>query len=163
MSHLELWNNLILDQKYDYYLIIEDDIQMKENIRLGLHFIYEQLQESKLDWDILYLGFSCHKKNQGSLQEKLARIRSSQIVPYDLTLTMGGTFGYIMNKSGASKLIHFIKENGIKHGIDYLMFHYADRMNLKHYQILPSLITSEYAEVNGQVDSDIQYDLTKLF
>ena len=85
------------------------------------------------------------------------------IFEYDIPNNIGGTFCYIINKSGASKFLNFIQENGIRHGIDYLMFHYYKEMNLKQYQVVPPLAFSECVRTNNTSDSDIQYDRTKLF
>ena len=72
-------------------------------------------------------------------------------------------FGYIINKTGAKKFVDFINANGIKHGIDYLMFRYAEQMGLNQYECVPRLIFSEFVSSSKKVDSDIQYDRSGLF
>jgi GR25 family glycosyltransferase involved in LPS biosynthesis len=161
MSHLTLWKQLINDPVYDKYLIIEDDILLDNNFTFKFNMINEQA--NTLDWDLIYLGFSVHDKQKEAYYNKNKDIVGIRIQPYDTNTTIGGTFGYYICKSGAQKFVDFIELNGIKHGIDYLMFHYYKEMNLKHYEAVPQIIHSEYVSSNKIVDSDIQYDYNKLF
>jgi len=161
LSHLEIWKQLIADDKYEKYLILEDDIIFVDNIRSKLNQLYKKLR--KIEWDIVYLGFHCKKSKIEKYEKYLYQIKYMTIIPYKIKWTIGGLFGYIITKSGALKLKKFIDENGIKHGIDYLMFYYADTIGLNHYQVLPPLILSEFADGLNSVDSNIQYDFDTLF
>jgi GR25 family glycosyltransferase involved in LPS biosynthesis len=160
LSHLELWNQLVKDPKYDNYLVLEDDIIVDIDLRFKLNQMFRMLPNN---WDIIYFGFHMYKKNRATYESKISKLNGINIIPYDTNLTIGGTFGYIVNKRGASKFVEFTKTNGIKHGIDYLMFHYGKEMDLNQYELVPQIVYSEFVESGGQVDSDIQYDGNKLF
>lgn len=160
LSHYKMWQQLTLDPVYDNYLVLEDDITIDDNIKFKLNQMFSKLPT---DWDIIYLGFHMYKKNRQQYEQKINKLDNISIIPYDTSLTIGGTFGYLVNKTGAGKFIDFIKKNGIKHGIDYLMFKYETTMNLKQYEMVPQLVFSDFVETGGIVDSDIQYDATKLF
>ena len=162
LSHYDLWNQLISDPIYDKYLVLEDDIEIDGNIKFKLNKL-NKLLEKNGEWDILYLGFHMYNKHKKTYAEKISNIKSLSIIPYDTTLTIGGTFGYIINKSGASKLVNYINENGVKHGIDYVMFYRANEMDLNHFETVPQIIFSEFVGGTNKVDSDIQYDYSKLF
>jgi len=151
LSHYYLWKQLLDDR--GIYLIIEDDIEIAENFNTNMAMLSNELM--KCDWDIVYLGYHERKsvKYDGPIK----------VIPYDTQNNIGGTFGYLVKKTGAAKFLSFIETHGIRHGIDYLMFHYAPQMNLKQFQVMPQLIISEYVSSDGIVDSDIQYDVNRLF
>lgn len=151
LSHYYLWKQLIEDE-YGMYLIIEDDIVIVDKFIFKMNMILDKLKDTK--WDIIYFGY--HERNT-IIGDKM------EIITYDTTNNIGGTFGYLINKGGANKILQFIDIHGIKHGIDYLMFHYHQEMNLIQYQITPQMIISEFVSSNNIVDSDIQYDHDKLF
>jgi GR25 family glycosyltransferase involved in LPS biosynthesis len=156
LSHLTLWKEL-LDDDCDEYLIIEDDIEMDSNIKEKLKIILQ----IKQNYDIFYIGHSVNKRLRDKYESK---IKDNYIIEkFDRFLSVGGTFGYIIKKSGAKKLIDFIEKNGIKHGIDYVMIQYAPVMNMIMLEILPQIIKTDYVDGNNVVDSDIQYDNGKLF
>ena len=166
LSHLELWKQLINDDLYNKYLVLEDDIEIDENIKFKLNQMNDILNydnNENNNWDIIYLGFHIYNKNKNKYNEKINTIKQLSIIPYDTEITIGGTFGYIINLSGANKLVNYIKNNGIKHGIDYLMFHCAEEMDLKHYELVPQLVFSDFVGESIKVDSDIQYDKSRLF
>lgn len=161
LSHLELWNQLLKDDVYDKYLVLEDDIDMADNMKLKLNRLM-QLVDTIPNCDIVYLGNHIYKHNMKHYNAKLTT-RDIGVAKYDTKLTIGGTFGYIVTKSGAKKFVDFIDYYGIKHGIDYLMFHYDKEMGLEQYEVLPRLVTSDYVDSMHIADSDIQYDTSRLF
>jgi hypothetical protein len=70
------------------------------------------------------------------------------------SIYIGGFFSYIITKSGANKIIKYINENSIKHGIDYLIKIIPE---LNCYETQPQLIFSDWVKnSNSLVDSDIQ-------
>jgi len=157
LSHLTLWQELLRDN-CDQYLILEDDIEMDQNISKKLSIILDL----NLDYDLLFLGHHVNKTVKNRYDKKLEELIGHKISNLDLNLTVGGTFGYLIKKSGAAKLVQFIEKNGIKNGIDFLMMRYTHINNLKILEIMPQLIFSDYADGNNKVDSDIQYDGTSL-
>jgi len=161
LSHYNLWNSLITD-KYDSYCIFEDDISVSEN------FSQEYLDKCKdfvnlNEIDILFLGYSMMK----NVRQKFDHIYNREDTevsfhPYNKNLYIGGFFGYIISKKGANKMLKYIRENGIKHGIDYLIKLNSD---LKVYECQPFIVKSDWSDnLKSEVDSDIQkdYDYLKL-
>lgn len=162
LSHLTLWKQLISDLDYDRYLIIEDDITIDKSIKFKLNHINKKLTNYD-NVDMLYLGYTYTTQNKNLYDEKVSKYSNLSIVEYDIKLSIGGFFGYIITKNGAHKLIDFIEKNGIKHGIDYIPIKYGKEIGLKQYEVVPQLIRTEYVSNNNKVDSDIQYDHTRLF
>uniref|UniRef100_A0A6C0CAD0 Glycosyltransferase n=1 Tax=viral metagenome TaxID=1070528 RepID=A0A6C0CAD0_9ZZZZ len=153
LSHCKLWRQLVSDDTYDRYLILEDDIEIAQNFVLKMNLVIEKMKD--VEWDIIYFGY--HDTKQMN-EDRVITIKE-----YDTNQNIGGTFGYLVTKAGAKKFLNFISDNGIRHGIDYLMFHYHREMNLKQFQVMPQLIVSEYVASSKAVDSDIQYDASSLF
>jgi GR25 family glycosyltransferase involved in LPS biosynthesis len=149
---------LLVDQEYDNYLILEDDIEfIDRNMRMSLNKVF-RLSKELDEWDIIYLGHSIKRDCFHQYMENFKNQREIILIPHITSITIGGIFGYLLSKSGAKKFIDFIKQNGIKHGIDYLMFKYSKEMNLVQYECVPRLILSEYVDISHRVDSDIQYN-----
>jgi GR25 family glycosyltransferase involved in LPS biosynthesis len=159
LSHMNLWKDLSVDSKYNKYIVIEDDIEMNGNMLLQFNNT-DKMLEKYPDWDILYFGCTIRKQNMQKYQDNVKK--GNNIIVYDTSLSIGGTFGYIINKNGANKLLKFIENNGVKHGIDYIMTFCQDRIGLKSYEVLPHIIFSEYADGTPNTDSDIQYDFASV-
>ena len=113
---------------------------------------------SNQDYDMLYLGYSILRPNIPMYINKIKNSKFIQINEYDTILSIGGTFGYIITKSGAKKLIDYIEINGIKHGIDFVLTKLCNNIGLKAYEILPHIVASEYVDRAHRIDSDVQYD-----
>ena len=161
LSHLELWNQLLADTKYDKYLILEDDIRLNPDFITKFNAIQNLIKN--INWDIIYLGFHVKVSHRRAYREKLQNINKQTILPYDISYSTGGAFGYIINKSGARKLVEFIKKNGIKQQIDVVMYNNNKLTKLNSYELAPPIIFSTNGSILNRVDSDIQYDQHRLF
>lgn len=62
-------------------------------------------------------------------------------------------FCYTINKLGAFKLLNYINQNGIKHGIDYLI---KIIPGLNSYEIQPQMAFTDWNENGKIIDTDIQ-------
>lgn len=168
MSHYTLMQNLLKDNNYENYLILEDDIQFKDKM-FYINNVFKSLEN--IDWDIVYLGYHIKSWCIDSYNSTYKNQKELIVIPHLTDITIGGLFGYLINKSGAKKIIDFIQKNGMKHGIDYIIFSYHKEMNLNDYETVPRLITSKFVPegvsssraTSGEIDSDIQYDYTSLF
>jgi len=78
------------------------------------------------------------------------------VEPLNKDLYIGATHCYSINKRGAKLLLNYIRLNGIKHGIDYLM-KIADN-GLECYETQPHLAFAEWNEAGKSIDTDIQFD-----
>ena len=162
LSHLTIWKNLLKDTENDFYFVCEDDIEVANLFKTKLDILILCLNNTN-EWDLLHLGYSMFNNSLYANFRKYRNNEISKIIPLDTNIYIGGTFGYIINKSGAQKLVDFINKNGIKHGIDYLAKRYNNDMNLIQFEASPHIIFSEWVQSgNTNVDSDIQRDNVAL-
>jgi GR25 family glycosyltransferase involved in LPS biosynthesis/tetratricopeptide (TPR) repeat protein len=157
LSHYQLWKELIQDPVQDYYVIMEDDITLCEKFKTKLDHVL-----ATNSTDILFLGYHMFNSKRKQVQSVYDIVtEQSTIHPLDTNLYIGGTFSYVINKSGAQKLVQYINDNGIKHGIDYVM---KINPTLTLSEVHPCLVHSPWYEtVTEPVDTDIQLCTTNLF
>ena len=143
LSHYNIWIKLLKDDASDFYVIFEDDFIISDKFT-------EYFNKSKnYLTDILFLGY--HSRTDNKNREPEFNIKNFVNNNY-----VGGTFGYIITKRGAVKMIEFILKNGIKHGIDYL-FKINSELNISILD--PPIVFSDWVMyANDAVDSDIQKD-----
>ncbi len=146
LSHYRLWQRLIVDKKYNHYVIFEDDIDLCERFTEKLAAI--PLPDTM---ELLMLGY--HTWNNESRFSG-----DGSVTTLDARDYAGGTFGYIITKKGAEKLCGAIKSDGCTKAIDWFMVH-RDNNTTPCHKILPQLVLSEWVQTNSSpVDSDIQRD-----
>jgi GR25 family glycosyltransferase involved in LPS biosynthesis len=75
-------------------------------------------------------------------------------------ISHGGTFGYMINKNGAQKMLDFIGKTGMTNAIDTVQHNSFDVV--KAYVTLPALVFSELALPNAPADTDIQNSFDNL-
>ena len=155
LSHYNIWLNLLKDKKNDYYIILEDDISLSPYFLENLNKCEIFLKNNIKKVDFLFLNyFTFNSNNEIITNEYLSQNLSFQNFQKDIFI--GGTFSYIISKNGAEKMIKYIEDNGIKHGIDYLI-KINDSLNI--YEIEPKIVFSKWVtNINDNVDSDIQKD-----
>ena len=154
LSHYRLWKQLLEDKNNEYYLIMEDDFSLCTNFKDK----FEPLKNDFTLRDCVFLGYTMFEKNRQQVKNIYANDASKtvQVVPLNKDLYIGGTFCYSINKNGARKIVDYIQNHGIKHGIDYVM---KIAGNLESYECRPQLIFSEWSggsESGQKIDSDIQ-------
>ena len=155
LSHYYLWQELDRDNSnIKYYTVFEDDILTVENFKDKLNISKKYIEDNLNTIDILFLGYHVPKgKEELKLNDK------KNILSFDVLtkeIYVGGTFGYIITRNGAKKILDYIKTTGIKHGIDYVM-KIAD--NLNNYQVKSHLVLSDWvSDPSENIDSDIQKD-----
>lgn len=154
LSHYRIWQQLVADEDHDYYIVYEDDVQSFSTNYL------ERLEYAKsriADIDILMLGHHMwvdeDRTAKPAGKEDILAIIAERYV--------GGTFGYIITKSGAKKALAFIKKDGIRYAIDKFMTHIP---NFRFCHIQPHILFSDWVRpgVKSTVDSDIQKDFKRL-
>ena len=115
LTHYRLWKQLILSE-HNQFTIFEDDIQIEPEFGDKLKQLEQDITATT---DILFLGSSCHPEhNHLKFQSS---VFGNLSVPLDRNKYIGGFFGYIITKKGATKMLDYIAKNGIRHGIDYLV------------------------------------------
>jgi GR25 family glycosyltransferase involved in LPS biosynthesis/glycosyltransferase involved in cell wall biosynthesis len=162
LSHLRLWQELAQDEKNSYYVIFEDDVSLASKTFKD-HFTALTPDFEKND--VLFLGYSMYSDKRTQFKHIYDELTAESVLtikPLNTDLYIGGFYGYSINKVGAQKLLAYIAQNGIKHGIDYLVKIVPD---LKPVEIQPFLVYSEwYEDRNKPIDTDIQanYDSIDL-
>lgn len=156
LSHYKLWKKLCNDSDTDYYLIMEDDIDISDNFNIHIENF---LNKIKPDTDILLFGMSMEKNNREISRDIYQYDTSYSIHPLNRGWYAGGLFCYLITKNGANKLCTYIKKNGIKLVIDFLTL----RAPLTIYETHPHLAFTQSVQHFGQnVDSDIQKEFSKI-
>ena len=149
LSHYKLWKQLVASDS-EYYTIFEDDAKLSNEFKTKWE---EAITRTKIS-DLIFLGFTSRDRSLSTTDS------TSPVVPLDLNKYIGGTFGYIITNIGAKKLLHYISQNGIKHGIDYMMKIVPD---LNRFNSQPHIVFSEwFSSSESKVDTDIQRDYSSL-
>jgi GR25 family glycosyltransferase involved in LPS biosynthesis len=158
LSHYQLWEQLINDPIHDYYLVMEDDITLCDQFKAKL----DAVLQTETKQDILFLGYHMFSSRRKEVEDTYDTVtESSTLHPFQNDLYIGGFFSYIIHKSGAQKCLNYIKTNGIRHGIDYLVKIIPD---LSIQEVRPFLVHSPWYEFALQpIDTDIQTNYTNLF
>lgn len=156
LSHYRLWEQLLVDPVHDYYVIMEDDITLCDNFKEKLFAVLTQLEKNT---DILFLGYHMFSHLRKEVYDSVTDV--SVFHPFQNDLYIGGTFSYIIHKTGAQKCIDYIKTNGIRYGIDY-MIKIIPSLNIQ--EVRPFLTHSSWYEFESKpVDTDIQTNHVNLF
>jgi GR25 family glycosyltransferase involved in LPS biosynthesis len=159
LTHYDLWKQLVNDTANEYYIIFEDDITFAENIKERLaELAQNELEQSEM----LFLGYHMYETKRKEVQhiyDVCSAAATSLTAPLNKDLYIGGFFAYSINKTGAQKMVDYIKVNGIKHGIDYLV-KIMPELLVKELQ--PHIVFSEWCEAGKIIDTDIQTNYNAL-
>ena len=163
MSHIKLLIDLVNQNEVDKFLIFEDDVTFVSDFTKKFNNILNDLKN--INWDLIYLGHhlypkykteDCYNKNENNIQLK----KSSSSL--SLIKSMGGFFGYLINKKGALKLLEFINEKGMTNGIDTVQQKAITGADMNTFYCIPHIVYSECVLPDIQVNSDIQYNFNSL-
>lgn len=155
ISHLKIWCDLVNSTESKTMLILEDDITFVDNFKTKFESVCQQI--SILDWDIVYIGH--HSYNPVLFDNNSVNLTKSSVTT-SLKKSAGGTFGYLINKSGAIKLLEFINRVGMINCIDTMQQKASDELNV--YYSEPSLVLSSYVQSDNKTDTDIQFNTKSL-
>lgn len=156
LSHYKIWKIINSDSNKtnDTFMVLEDDIQIVDNFSQKLDKILKILSNDN-NWDIIFLGFTDDK----DLNSDVMIYEGIKKFSGEKRLNGGGTFGYLIRKSGAKKLITIADTDGIRQAIDWFMIEQFDKICT--YKCNPSLVTS-LSTFDGNSDSDVQNDISKF-
>jgi GR25 family glycosyltransferase involved in LPS biosynthesis/glycosyltransferase involved in cell wall biosynthesis len=147
LSHLNIWKKL-LNSSSDYYVILEDDITFCDNFNEKLNKIIDLFLKHKLE-HLVIGGYNIEHQNENN---KLCFIKNSYFDNNgrQIQFKSEGTFGYIIHKTGAAKIIDYINKNGIKYAIDdpNIFIKHTDTYLLNEYIV--------HSYIFNKLDSDIQ-------
>lgn len=152
LSHYKLWKRLVNDSRHEYYVIMEDDFVLCSNFKKQLETL--KSNNEFMMREVLFLGYHMFEKNRNY---DVYNLVSDEVDVTELNkdLYIGGYFAYSINKTGAKKLLEYIDQNGINHGIDYLN-KILDNNILHSYECQPQIVFSDWNENGKKIDSDIQ-------
>jgi glycosyl transferase family 25 len=106
LSHIFIWNSLMSDDKYKYYLIFEDDAILSKDFKNKLENILKDIEDK--DWDILYLNDNCHPHFKDECEGNV--FSNTTIKPNRIGY---GLYGYVINKQFVDKVINKIHKDEI--------------------------------------------------
>jgi len=158
MSHIKIYIDLINSPGDRKILVLEDDITLVPDFVKK----FQHVLKTPHEWDMIYLGhhlYPRHYSKEYHSKDKLPTLEkwSSRM---SLTKSMGGTYGYLISKNGALKLLEYINKNGMTNGIDTVQQKAIGFMNV--YYCNPHLVYSECVLPGKRTDTDIQYDYKSL-
>ena len=137
---------------------MEDDFTLCDNFKQKIDCLNDIMKELP----IIFFGYHMFEKNHEHVKD-IYDVESKTIKIEKLVkeLYIGGTHCYSINKIGAKHMLNYISQNGIKHGIDYVI----GKLNPEFcYESQPHLAFAEWNENNKEIDTDIQnvYDGVEL-
>jgi len=142
-SHINVYKQLLADEKYDNYLIFEDDVKLISD----LDTLQNSLNNLPTDFDLLHLAVSDCYTNFINFQKK-EKINSVFYSIYNQFFNRGTA--YIVSKNGATKLLNYAN-NFINTPADDLLsntFNNTNNFNLyvpenplfEHNSNIPSIV-----------------------
>ena len=151
LSHFNIWNKYRQIPSYkenDFILILEDDIELCDDFNIKLNNLIDDLDKDE-KWGICFLGFTDYKDfNDVKFSDKLIKFSS------EMRLNGGGTFGYLIRKKAAEKLVQLALKYKIQQPIDWFMIEQFDEIIC--YKCEPELVFSAMANNIDGADSDVQ-------
>jgi len=155
LSHYNIWIDLLKEKDSDYYVIFEDDIILSEYFNINFKKTKVYTENNLTIIDFLFLGY--HTYNSNNLDINSYSNDSFSVIPYNKNEYVGGFFSYIITKNGAQKMLTYIENNGIRHGIDYLL---KINNSLHIYEVYPNIVFSKWvSNIDNSADSNIQKDI----
>jgi GR25 family glycosyltransferase involved in LPS biosynthesis/glycosyltransferase involved in cell wall biosynthesis len=152
LSHMALWKQLINDENNNYYVILEDDIEICTNFKEKLNKHCELFCQNNVEH--LSLGIADYNKND---QKKIAT-EDIKIFQKDVYEFWNITFAYIISKSAAKKIIDFVNSCSIKCALDDTRS-YADILD--HHHTTHCIAEQKtYFNSNTLISSSFNFDNT---
>lgn len=164
LSHLKLWVELANKDSFQMMIVLEDDVEFVPYFLLKLENVFAKLDANETEWDVIFLGHHIYPQyvTDSTYDKQRLPVASKWSVSDALSKSAGGTGGYIIHTSSARKLVRYIQQVGMIHGIDTMMQKACDIMEI--YYCEPHLIYSDQytCETMHTVDTDIQNNYDSL-
>ena len=154
LSHINLWQQLANGDD-DMVLIVEDDATFVPHLRNELVDALGQLPGANT-FDLAFLG-SFHWNTAPDRTGLAPRDRWRPMVWEDF---LGGTFAYLVTKTGARKLLEIAERDGLQNGIDWFPMRHGSELRV--LETLPAVASADMAWPGRSGDSDIQHDFTPV-
>lgn len=127
LSNMEIYSNLVNDKFNNYYLILEDDVTISDDMK-DVSFYTENAPK---DWDFIFLGVNKNGCKFKKNVHNYVKINDK---------CMPGGFAFIIRKRAAQFLLNFALP--IKAPIDIIFQYYSFNLNMYSYQ--PEIIKPDY-------------------
>ena len=155
LSHFALWRQLARSDAPGY-LVFEDDAEPCAGLVARLLDTGPGAR-GLLSHDMIFLGYFRWSGDAGAVAPAATRVR---LQPMDWPDYVGGTFGYVISRRGAERLVALASRDGIRHGIDRFVHVHSDELDVM--RLVPDLVRAPLATPGSEVDSDIQHDATPV-
>lgn len=121
LKHIKIINEVA--EKYDYALVLEDDVILCDNFNEEFLKTFEQLPE---DWDLGWVGTCCNLHSKTSNGMRIAKINGSRC-----------THAYIISKQCAKKILDELEY--CNDGADFYYNYLIEKYQLNNYWFEPAL------------------------
>jgi len=162
LSHMSIWKHLLTEPHKEYYIVTEDDATLHPRFKEYLGDVQDKLHKIN-NWDFMFLGYFTHSGKEylyNSEHFDKEHPIDIEVIEFDNPNYIGGFFGYMISATGAKKLLDYIEDKGVNHGIDYLI-KICNGLNV--YQLKTFIIKSDWVKnLESPVDSDIQKSYESL-
>ena len=156
LSHLGLWWRLASSpDPRTTWLILEDDVSFAADFLAEWSRAHDEADRVDPDWELLFLGLCvdppAHGPEAAGGAREPATTRQVTRLARMPTGVIGGTFAYMLRRTGAWKLLEWVAREGIRVPIDTFLLHHV--AGLRAFVVEPHLVFS-----TPFVDSDIHWD-----
>lgn len=135
ISHMKVWEKVAISKTSDLFLILEDDVILKQNFSLELNNLLSCIP---IDFDIIFLGGFNNRP-----QDIEFFINESLFKSFN---PRRGFYSYIINSESARKLINLVKPIDLIYGgIDTFIGKLVRMKKLRAYQVFPSIVDVDYS------------------
>jgi GR25 family glycosyltransferase involved in LPS biosynthesis len=153
LSHMALWQELATSDAPGV-MILEDDARLCSGFMGQIVELCGRLDTYHPDFDVAFLG---QLDWQPRLVDDFAQSRLAvRLRAFDGSRYLGGTFAYILSRSGARHLLALVQRDGIQNGIDRFIHRKAAELALVVAE--PHLVSATLVAPGSGLDSDIQND-----
>jgi GR25 family glycosyltransferase involved in LPS biosynthesis len=157
LSHLALWQALAASDAPGF-IVFEDDVTPCRGFEGQLIELCAELEARHPAFDVLLLGSSDWRpraEDDFERSNRAARPRRFEGENY-----LGGTFAYVISRTGAQRLLAIVERDGIQNGID--RFVHRKEAELELLIATPHIARTTLVPPGSGQDSDIQNDFEPL-
>ena len=163
LSHYKLWQQLILDEKCESYLIMEDDVVFSPGFA---NFWNKAFSEHiPLDFSLIYLG-GCQPWNKSQYNKVLkSRNKYFNNIKENNFFFKGDYYwhmnasSYIISKKAATQLCNEVSKSGINSAIDLFMINTINSIDDKSLYHLHPLMSHQIHEEGNNSGPDTNSDI----
>ena len=154
LSQLKLWQQLLREYKeYPFYFILEDDVEFIPQFEDEFNRLINHIANNFFHWDIIYLG-TTSAPTQVTTSDYLYQPKT---FAESFAYSHGGHFGYLINHTGALKLLDFISTHGMVNAIDTVV-QKAINYGMRVFYVQPPLVFTQSLDSNIQINEPLLYD-----